>query len=45
MNKNECIKSFDFKLFVQEKHAPFYEKTCLLNELYEKLNHTKISKF
>jgi hypothetical protein len=26
-------------------HAPFYESTCSLNELDEKLNHTKISKF
>jgi hypothetical protein len=34
----------DFKLFVQQKHAPFYESTCSLNELDEKPNHTKISK-
>jgi hypothetical protein len=30
---------------VQQKHAPFYENTCSLNELDEKPNHSKISKF
>jgi hypothetical protein len=30
---------------LQQKHAPFYESTCSLNELDEKPNHTKISKF
>jgi hypothetical protein len=32
------------KLFVQQKHAPFYESTCSLDELDEKPNHSKISK-
>jgi hypothetical protein len=26
----------DFKFFVQQKHAPFYESTCSLDELDEK---------
>jgi hypothetical protein len=26
----------DFKFFVQQKHAPFYENTCSLDELDEK---------
>ncbi len=34
----------DFKLFVQPKHAPFYESTCSLDELDEKPNCTKMSK-
>jgi hypothetical protein len=34
-----------FKLFVQQKHAPFYESTCSLDELNEKSNYTKVSKF
>ncbi len=38
------MKSYDFKLFVQQKHAPFYENTCSLYELDEKPNYTKISK-
>jgi hypothetical protein len=29
---------------VQQKHAPFYESTCSLDELDEKPNHSKISK-
>jgi hypothetical protein len=28
----------DFKVFVQQKHAPFYESTCSLDELHEKSN-------
>ncbi len=32
------------KIFVQQKHAPFYERTCSLDELDKKPNHTKISK-
>jgi hypothetical protein len=32
------------KLFVQQKHVPFYENTCSLSELDENPNHTKISK-
>jgi hypothetical protein len=31
--------------FVQQKHAPFYESTCSLDEPSEKSNHTKTSKF
>jgi hypothetical protein len=29
---------------LQQKHAPFYESTCSLDELDEKPNHKKISK-
>jgi hypothetical protein len=42
-NQKECIKSYN-QIFVQQKHAPFYESTCLLDEFDEKPNHTKISK-
>jgi len=38
------IMQIDFKLFVKQKHAPFYESTCSLYELDEKPNYTKISK-
>jgi hypothetical protein len=31
----------DFKLFVPQKHAPFYENTCSLYELDEKPNIQK----
>jgi len=34
--------TIDFKLFVQQKHAPFYENTCSLAELDEKPNQKKI---
>jgi hypothetical protein len=34
----------DFNFFVQQKHAPFYESTCSLDELDEKQNHTKFLK-
>ncbi len=33
-NKKEGINhTIDFKFFVQQKHAPFYESTCSLDEL------------
>ncbi len=31
----------DFKLFLQQKHIPFYENTCSLGEFDEKPNYTK----
>jgi hypothetical protein len=34
----------DFKHFLQQKLAPFYEYTCSLYELDEKPNYTKHSK-
>jgi hypothetical protein len=34
----------DFKFFVQQKHAPFYESICSLYKLDEESNYTKISK-
>jgi hypothetical protein len=34
----------DFNFFIQQKDVPFYENTCSLGELDEKLNHTKNSK-
>jgi hypothetical protein len=34
----------DLNFFVQQKHAPFYESTCSLDELDEKPNCIKISK-
>ncbi len=44
-NQKECIEyAIDFKLFVQQKRAPFYESACSLDKLDEKLNHTKTSK-
>jgi hypothetical protein len=40
--QKEGIKSYNwFQIFVQQKHAPFYESTCSLDELDEKPNHTK----
>ncbi len=45
-NQKECIKSYNsFQIFVQQKHAPFYESTCSLDEFDEKLNHTKMLNF
>ncbi len=45
-NNKEGIKSCNwFQIFVQQNHAPFYESTCSLDELDEKRNHSKISKF
>jgi hypothetical protein len=44
-NQKECINSYNwFKLFIQQKNAPFYKNKCSLDELDEKPNHTKISK-
>ncbi len=44
-NQKEGIKSYnDFNFFVQQKHGPFYESTCSLDELDEKPNHSKFSK-
>jgi len=45
MNKRECINNtIHFKKIVQQKHVPFYENTCSLDEFDEKPNHTKISR-
>jgi hypothetical protein len=45
-NLKECVKSSNwFQTFCTTKHALFYESTCSLDELDEKPNHTKISKF
>jgi hypothetical protein len=32
-------------LFIQQKDVPFYENTCSLGKLDEKLNHKKIQSF
>jgi hypothetical protein len=32
-------------LFIQQEDVPFYENTCSLGKLDEKLNHKKNSKF
>jgi hypothetical protein len=45
IKRNAQNHIIDFKFFLQQKHAPFYESTCSLDELDEKPNHTKISKF
>jgi hypothetical protein len=34
-----------FKLFVQQKHAPFYESACSFDDLHGKPNHTKCQSF
>jgi len=32
----KCLKSYNwFQIFLQQKHAPFYESICSLNELDE----------
>jgi hypothetical protein len=33
----------DFKFFVQQKHASFYESTCSFDQRHEKQNHKKNS--
>ncbi len=38
------MRSYNFKLFVQQKHALFNENTCSIYEFDEKPNYTKISK-
>jgi hypothetical protein len=41
-NQKEGIKSYNWsKKNVQQKHAPFYESTCSLDELDEKPNRSK----
>jgi hypothetical protein len=42
---NAYNHTIELNFFVQQKHVPFYENTCSLGELDERLNHTKISKF
>jgi len=44
IKRNAESYTIGFKLFIQQKHAPFYESTCSLDELDEKPNQTKISK-
>jgi hypothetical protein len=44
-NKKEGIKSYNwFQIVCTIKHAPFHENICSLDELDEKLNHSKVSK-
>jgi hypothetical protein len=35
----------DFKIFVKKNNISFYDTTCSLSQLDEKINHMKISKF
>jgi hypothetical protein len=44
--KREALNHIiDFKKIIQQKRAPFYENTCSFDELDEKPNHSKFSKF
>jgi hypothetical protein len=44
IKRNVKSHTIDFKLFVQQKHAPFHESICSLYELDEKPNYAKFSK-
>jgi hypothetical protein len=41
IKRNVKSHTIGFKLFVQQKHAPFYESICSLYELDEKPNYAK----
>ncbi len=45
IKRNAWSHTIDFKFFIQQKYTPFCESTCSLDELDEKPNHTKMSKF